>query len=1294
MKTPLHFRTGIVFIFILAAAAASGQQLELGSSSASTSAKGPATTAQTATFYQNTGTSTTFGNYLPGLTVTVSLGNQQYNTASTPGLTMGSSSAGSGGSLNSMGQDNIFVPLNKLGSPLASYFNSPPNTASNTIDVTNNYSFLFTTDAYYQTTIGAALNARNYYGDVTVAFSKGVINPVLHFSGMGGANTASSWVQGYYTEFELSTADVNAGRTLTYLSGSTYFAVDATKTKIVNTNTSKTSSSSTPYASTQQYAGAGSVYVNTNGAPITSVTFRVYFKGDGGTSGTPSNGWATGTSSTRPGDSWVLSTSIGMYNITGTVYNDGDGNNDSKVDGNGTNAGGTLYANLVDASNNIVATVPVASDGTYTLSAILGTTNNYTVVLTTSASSTTPALPSPYVNTGENIGAGTGNDGTADGKLAVTLTSSGVSNANFGINRPPTANTINGSSQVNPGGTGTVTVPTLTGSDPEDGTYNGTSGTNTIKIQTLPTNGTLYYNGNPVASGAVITNYTPALLTFDPNDGITSASFTFSEVDAGGLISPAATVTMPFTSSITGTVFDDGDGMNDSQVDGTGTNAGGLNAILYDNTTNKVVGVVAVASNGTYTLSGTPGDSYSIYITTATATVGSSTVPTVTMPSGWFNVGENLGSGTGSDGTPNGVLSVGTLSSNVSNANFGIDKQPTGNNVTTTAQPNPGGTTQVVVPSTVFNGTDNEDGTYPTGLTGRTVTLNPTTSGGTLYYNGATVTAATTITNFDPSKVTVDPTATGATNVVFTYTVKDNAGVASANITASIQFSAPVITISGTVWNDANADAVKGGSETFTNGGGLYVNLVLASTGAVVQSVPVNASTGAYSFGAAASTQYKVILTSGGQTVGNTLSASSMPSGWVNTGVNLGGTANTANKTGVITFTTPSSGTVTNQNFGVLQCSSTSLSVLASASTPAPAGYVCKASPSTVTLTSTPAGGLASYASYVWAGNGLTAANTQNTTANPTATGTFSVTVTDALGCTATGTTQTITYDDAKPSIFASCVSGAVRLTDLNNIGVSWQWTTTSGGRFYETPDYSVSTDGDVSNLPGPYINIKGNYTLQVTDANGCVSTDTKLIQADPCGNTVLASNMLGVTAQRQGSSVQLQWKTANESGISNYTIERSADGSTFTVAGVVPSLNTDSHTYSFTDDVSLVGCIKLYYRVKQTNADGLTYYSNIIPVSCNANNADEYVLKVYPNPVQSNGWLTVTYSLPAQGSKAQAIVVDVLGNKQYTAVLSNTSGSINTTAIPVSNMPAGTYFVCIVSENWVSKTIKVIKGQ
>ena len=232
--------------------------------------------------------------------------------------------------------------------------------------------------------------------------------------------------------------------------------------------------------------------------------------------------------------------------INGTVYDDADGLVDGQIDGTGSNAGG-LHVNLVNSAGNVVSSKAVNANGTYSFTEADGVqiNTNFTLILTTASQTTgtplsTASLASGWVSMGEDCCDNTGSDGTADSKLSVRVTTSSLNNANFGVNRTPTA-TPNSGTFTNPGGTNRVQVPTLAGTDPEDGAL-----TSTMIISTLPTGGTLYYNGTPVTAGQTITGYDPAKLTFDPNDGITSAGFTFSVVDAAGVQSAPAPITMNF----------------------------------------------------------------------------------------------------------------------------------------------------------------------------------------------------------------------------------------------------------------------------------------------------------------------------------------------------------------------------------------------------------------------------------------------------------------------------------------------------------------------------------------------------------------------------------------------------------------------------------------------------------------------------------------------------------------------------------------------------------------------------
>ncbi|MBW4693322.1 MAG: DUF11 domain-containing protein [Lyngbya sp. HA4199-MV5] len=236
--------------------------------------------------------------------------------------------------------------------------------------------------------------------------------------------------------------------------------------------------------------------------------------------------------------------------INGTVFSDADGSITINGSDAGTNAGSanlTVYA--IDTAGKVVDKATVAANGTYSLANVPGNasvtlrlSNDATVAVGATAPAA-PSLPANWVNTGENKNGTT--ETTTPGDIAITTTTTNISNQNFGIEQLPNTTPINATAQANPGGTTTVQVPTLAGTDPEDGALGSGK---SFKIVALPTNGTLTYNNAAVTAGQIITNYDPTLLKLDPNDGTITVTFSVAAIDAAGKEDPTpATVSMPFT---------------------------------------------------------------------------------------------------------------------------------------------------------------------------------------------------------------------------------------------------------------------------------------------------------------------------------------------------------------------------------------------------------------------------------------------------------------------------------------------------------------------------------------------------------------------------------------------------------------------------------------------------------------------------------------------------------------------------------------------------------------------------
>lgn len=575
-------------------------------------------------FWNDNANSNVFTAYTPASTLSVALTNQQFtglsygtpnynglgiNTQQSTGLVFGITPSLANDPLPQGGipADARYLKLGTYpgnGGPTNSMFTSNPTAAGaqlgtgmNVIaggnaSINGGVEVFTTAQVLYNDTITHPRGSRVYFGDLVLTFSQPVKNPVIHIAGLGGcyrylpfgaANVPANYISTFFsTELELSTP----GLTSTLMSGNQFMSVSGNN--ILNNNDVNPNGGSvldgTEFINN---VGAASGSIRINGT-VQTLVYRVYLQG-----GTASQfAWsAPGTATLGAGaprdpftgDIWYVSASYDRPSfqvITGNVFNDADGlvdNNVAKsltsvgsVDNLKTNAGGLVYANLLNSAGNVVASQLVAPNGTFLFDNVpVGT---YTVQLTTNSSAgtyATPAappatvLPAGWVNTGEFNGAGIGSDGTVNGLSAPIVVVAGdiKSDINFGIERLPDSKPftttllkspiVGQSITLNtPGGGGFGDCPVLTGTDPEDQPVEGVLIGKSVQFTTLATVGSdnvpavLRYNGVPITLNQIITNFNPALLTVslpDPWHG-SGLRFNYAYVDAAGKADPTPAV--------------------------------------------------------------------------------------------------------------------------------------------------------------------------------------------------------------------------------------------------------------------------------------------------------------------------------------------------------------------------------------------------------------------------------------------------------------------------------------------------------------------------------------------------------------------------------------------------------------------------------------------------------------------------------------------------------------------------------------------------------------------------------
>jgi hypothetical protein len=141
---------------------------------------------------------------------------------------------------------------------------------------------------------------------------------------------------------------------------------------------------------------------------------------------------------------------------------------------------------------------------------------------------------------------------------------------------------------------------------------------------------------------------------------------------------------------------------------------------------------------------------------------------------------------------------------------------------------------------------------------------------------------------------------------------------------------------------------------------------------------------------------------------------------------------------------------------------------------------------------------------------------------------------------------------------------------------------------------------------------ISANSPLADYDAIRIASGATSAIawtNLSPAG-TPLPVRITSFNASEEGFSTKLVWNTAEESGITEYVVEKSTDGRNYTSIGTVKAANLKS--YSFIDGQSADNS---YYRLKMVELDGTYKYSYIVSVKAKLNTS----ISLSPNPVKSS---------------------------------------------------------------------------
>lgn len=261
-------------------------------------------------------------------------------------------------------------------------------------------------------------------------------------------------------------------------------------------------------------------------------------------------------------DMIALTGIVRNISISGNVFNDINALTDNEVNGSPIDqiSGNPLYINLLNASGNVLQSIAVAADGSYSFPSVpLGDLKLELSSLQGTPGSSAPnrVLPENWVYAGESAG-NNASPLMGNGQALITVSATDITNINFGIQQLPLAGTFTLPLQNNPGGNIFTPIPAdaFSGNDFDGGIITA------IKITTYPigvngikVDGTTYTFANFPAGGISI----PAnesgeplqSIEIDPVDGDIEVVINYVTIDNAGFESAeAGTVTIPFSGDI------------------------------------------------------------------------------------------------------------------------------------------------------------------------------------------------------------------------------------------------------------------------------------------------------------------------------------------------------------------------------------------------------------------------------------------------------------------------------------------------------------------------------------------------------------------------------------------------------------------------------------------------------------------------------------------------------------------------------------------------------------------------
>lgn len=253
--------------------------------------------------------------------------------------------------------------------------------------------------------------------------------------------------------------------------------------------------------------------------------------------------------------------------------------------------------------------------------------------------------------------------------------------------------------------------------------------------------------------------------------------------------------------------------------------------------------------------------------------------------------------------------------------------------------------------------------------------------------------------------------------------------------------------------------------------------------------------------------------------------------------------------------------------------------------------------------------------------------------------------------------------------------------------------------RSYRIRDYQLHVEAANINQPGLSAFLEDNYLHTSTPVSLDGSTVYRFTVTADSGAwrpdrfrivfrqvIVLPVTFTSVKAYRVDDDIKVEWKTENESSVLYYEIQRSADGIHFEKAGTEDNVSNNGRgaSYKWPDRNPVKGYN--YYRIKCTDADGTSRYTNVVKVWYDITSP---LITLYPNPV-ADGIFNL-YFVNLQSGEYRLRLFNSAGQLVEAAVIKHAQTAVKEVFKPKQQLLRGNYIIEVTKPDGTKQTISAM---